>query len=99
MIDFIRDADVLIIDSQYNRDEYHQHTGWGHGCVEDSVTLALRAGVKKLVLFHHDPGHDDKTIDTFVRQARAQVAKQRGKLKVEAAREGMVIKLNGRNLR
>jgi ribonuclease BN (tRNA processing enzyme) len=65
--------------------------------VEDSVTLAMRAGVKKLILFHHDPSHDDKTIDAYVRQARAQVKKQRSKLKIEAAREGMSIHLNGRN--
>lgn len=95
MIDFIRDADVLILDSQYNRAEYRQHTGWGHGCVEDSVNLAMRAGVKKLILFHHDPGHDDATIDLFVRQARAQVKRQRSQLKVEAAREGLVIQLRG----
>ncbi len=98
MIDFIRDADVLILDSQYNRDEYRQHTGWGHGCVEDSVMLALRAGVKKLILFHHDPSHDDKTIDGFVRHARALVKKEGGKMKVEAAREGMAIQLNGKSL-
>ncbi len=94
MIDFIRDADVLILDSQYSRAEYRRHTGWGHGCVEDSVSLALRAGVKKLLLFHHDPGHDDRTIDGLVRYARALVKKHQGKLKVEAAREGMVIRLN-----
>jgi len=97
MIDFIRDADVLILDSQYDRHEYRHHTGWGHGCVEDSVTLALRAGVKRLVLFHHDPDHDDKTIDGFVRDARAQVRKLKGRLKVDAAHEGMIIKLGGRN--
>jgi phosphoribosyl 1,2-cyclic phosphodiesterase len=95
MIDFIRDADVLILDSQYDHDEYHQHTGWGHGCVHDSVNLAMRAGVKRLVLFHHDPNHDDKTIDQFVHYARALVRKQRSKLKVEAAREGLTIELNG----
>ena len=95
MIDFIRDADVLILDSQYDHAEYHRHTGWGHGCVEASVLLALRAGVKKLVLFHHDPDHADRTIDTFVRHARALVKKHRGKLKVEAAREGLTIHLGG----
>jgi len=99
MIDFIRDADVLILDSQYSRTEYHRHTGWGHGCVEDSVNLAMHAGVKKLVLFHHDPDHDDRTIDGFVRHARALVRKQHGKLKIEAAREGMAIQLGGRRPR
>jgi phosphoribosyl 1,2-cyclic phosphodiesterase len=99
LIDFIRDADVLILDSQYNRAEYRKHTGWGHGCVEDSVALALRAGVKKLVLFHHDPGHDDRIIDAYVRHARSLVKKQKGKLKVEAAREGLVIQLGGKSSR
>jgi phosphoribosyl 1,2-cyclic phosphodiesterase len=94
MMDFIRDADVLILDSQYSSEEYRTHTGWGHGCVEDSVKLALQAGVKKLVLFHHDPNHNDRIIDGFVRHARALVKKQRGKLKVEAAREGLTIHLD-----
>jgi len=95
MLDFIRDADVLILDSQYDRAEYQTHTGWGHGCLDESVALALRAGVKKLVLFHHDPDHDDKKIDAFVKYARKLVTKARAKMKIEAAREGMVLKLGG----
>jgi phosphoribosyl 1,2-cyclic phosphodiesterase len=55
--------------------------------------------VKKLVLFHHDPDHDDKKIDALVRHARQLVAKQKGKLKVEAAREGRVIRLGGETAR
>jgi phosphoribosyl 1,2-cyclic phosphodiesterase len=94
MIDFIRDADVLILDSQYDAKEYGRHAGWGHGCVEDSVAMALEAGVKKLVLFHHDPNHDDRTIDQFLRHARALVKRRGGALKVEAAREGMAIHLS-----
>jgi ribonuclease BN (tRNA processing enzyme) len=96
MIDFISGADVLILDSQYDREEYQNHVGWGHGCVDDSVALALSAGVKKLVLFHHDPDHDDKKLDSFVGYARQLVKQAKGKLKVEAAREGMVIKLGGK---
>ena len=99
MIEFIRDADVLILDSQYNRDEYRRHSGWGHGCVVDSVSLALRAKVKRLLLFHHDPNHDDRTIDNLVHQARALVKQERGKLRVEAAREGLAIRLGGKKTR
>jgi ribonuclease BN (tRNA processing enzyme) len=61
--------------------------------VDDSVTLALQAGVKQLSLFHHDPDHDDKRIDGMVKHARQLVAKQRAKLQVDAACEGMTIKL------
>ena len=97
MIDFIRDADVLIHDAQYDAAEYKSHVGWGHGCVDDTVALALEAGVKKLVLFHHDPNHDDKKIDSFVRHARQLVAKKKAKLRVDAAREGAVITLGAKN--
>jgi phosphoribosyl 1,2-cyclic phosphodiesterase len=93
MIEFLRDVDLLILDSQYDSAEYQQHLGWGHGCVDDSVALALQAGVKQLSLFHHDPDHDDKRIDGLVKHARRLVAKQKGKLRVDAAREGMTIKL------
>jgi phosphoribosyl 1,2-cyclic phosphodiesterase len=99
MIEFVRDADVLILDSQYDSAEYRQHAGWGHGCVDDSVALALRAGVKHLYLFHHDPDHDDKRIDSLVKHARRLVAKQKGKLRVDAAREGMTINLSEKSRR
>jgi phosphoribosyl 1,2-cyclic phosphodiesterase len=96
MIDFVRDADLLILDSQYDADEYLEHLGWGHGCVDASVGLALQAGVKELSLFHHDPDHDDKQMDRLVRYARRLVAKQKGKLKVDAAREGVTIHLSNK---
>jgi phosphoribosyl 1,2-cyclic phosphodiesterase len=99
MIEFIRDADVLILDSQYDRAEYKKHIGWGHGCVDDSVALALTAGVKKLCLFHHDSDHNDKKIDSFQKYARQLVAKAKGRLKVDAAREGMTIQLGGKSSR
>lgn len=97
MIEFIRDADVLILDSQYDRTEYARHIGWGHGCVDDSVALALKAGVKRLILFHHDPRHDDRKIDALLKHARQLVAKKKGKLKVAAAREGLTIQLGGKS--
>lgn len=99
MIEFVRDVDALILDSQYDRAEYKKHIGWGHGCVDDSVSLALKANVKKLFLFHHDPDHDDKKIDAFVKHARKLASKPKSKLKVEAAREGLVIQLGVKSSR
>ena len=93
MIEFIKGADVLIIDSQYDDDEYKGHVGWGHGCLDDVVTLALVAGVKQLFLFHHDPGHDDAQISRMVNWARNLVAMHGESLVVEAAREGLEVVL------
>jgi len=94
LIDFLRGTDVLIMDSQYDNEEYKQHTGWGHGCVSEVVALALKAEVKKLFLFHHDPNHDDAKVRQMEAQARQLVAAQNGKLEVEAAREGETFELS-----
>jgi phosphoribosyl 1,2-cyclic phosphodiesterase/CheY-like chemotaxis protein len=92
-IEFVRGVDAWILDSQYDADEYSHHVGWGHGCVDDTVALALKAGVKQLFLFHHDPDHDDAKVEQMVAHARKLVAAQKGSLQVEAAREGAVVEL------
>jgi phosphoribosyl 1,2-cyclic phosphodiesterase len=93
MIDFVRDSDALILDSQYTAAEYKQHVGWGHGCVDDSVALAIAANVKKLWLFHHDPDRSDKELDALLKHARKLAAAGKSKLQVDAAREGLTIQL------
>ena len=86
--DFVRGADILVIDAQYIREEYARHVGWGHGCVDDVVRLALSTGVKHLYLFHHDPLHDDAFISRMVDHARKIVREAGSTLPVDAAREG-----------
>jgi phosphoribosyl 1,2-cyclic phosphodiesterase len=93
LIDFLRGVDVLIMDSQYDAAEYEQHVGWGHGCLDDVVALAIQAEVKKLFLFHHDPNHDDAKISQMVAHARELVAAANATLRVEAAREGLAVEL------
>ncbi len=95
MISFLRGVDILVMDAQYDRAEYEQHIGWGHACLDDVVALALKAEVKKLFLFHHDPDHDDAKITAMTAHARKLVKEQNGKLQVEAAREGLAIELVG----
>jgi phosphoribosyl 1,2-cyclic phosphodiesterase len=56
-------ASVLIHDGQYADQEYPARAGWGHSSVSDAVTFAARAEVQRLVLFHHDPAHDDEHLD------------------------------------
>ena len=93
MIQFVRGADLLIMDTQYDAVEYKKHTGWGHGCLDGVVALALQAEVKTLFLFHHDPDHDDAKISQMLAHARKIVAARKGKLHVEAAREGVRVEL------
>jgi phosphoribosyl 1,2-cyclic phosphodiesterase len=63
-------ATALIHDAQYTDDEYETHVGWGHSAASDAVTFASRANAERLVLFHHDPAHDDDQLDKIERAAR-----------------------------
>jgi len=74
LIEFARGADLLIHDAQYTNEEYVTgpvpKQGWGHSTPEMAIAIAQAAGVKKLVLFHHDPMHDDNTLAEIERKAR-----------------------------
>ena len=88
LVEFLRGSDILILDAQYTDTEYETHVGWGHGSVSSAVLLALDAKVRRLLLFHHDPSHDDRMLDAMVDDAR-QLIRERGKhLEVDSAREG-----------
>ena len=88
LVEFVRGVDLLILDAQYDSQEYRQHVGWGHGCAEDAVNLAIRAGVRQLSLFHHDPEHDDNAIRRIVEDARKAAIAGKHRLQIDAAREG-----------
>ena len=88
LIEFLRGADLLILDAQYTDEEYQRHIGWGHGSISSVVSLAADADAKRLVLFHHDPNHDDETVDKIVDKARMQIAQLGKSIAVEGAREG-----------
>ena len=90
LISFAADADLLIHDAQYTDAEYcgidgPSRRGWGHSSWESAVTLAQRAGVHQLALFHHDPRREDSGVEQIERHAVARFA---GSI---AAREGMVL--------
>jgi phosphoribosyl 1,2-cyclic phosphodiesterase/FixJ family two-component response regulator len=96
MVEFLQGCDVVILDTQYTDEEYAQHIGWGHSSLSSVVSLALDAEVRQLLLFHHDPNHDDEMIDKMVEQARALVKKSGKMLEVDGAREGAEILLGAK---
>lgn len=66
-----QNADTLILDAQYTPVEYANYRrGWGHNSWEDAVKVALQAQVKRLVLYHHDPDHNDRFIDSIAQEAQ-----------------------------
>jgi phosphoribosyl 1,2-cyclic phosphodiesterase/CheY-like chemotaxis protein len=88
IIEFVRDAEILIADSQYDLAEYGSHVGWGHGCLDEVVRMAITANVKRLFLFHHDPAHDDRFISSMLMNARAIAQAAGSSIRIDASREG-----------
>lgn len=72
VIDFAKDADVLIHEAQYTPDELPNFKGWGHSSWEQAIEVAERAGVKKLYLTHHDPEHNDDFIRAEEKKCQAR---------------------------
>lgn len=63
VLGLIADADLVIYDTTYTDDEYPRYRGWGHSTWQEGVRLCRAAGAKRLLAFHHDPDHDDDTLD------------------------------------
>jgi phosphoribosyl 1,2-cyclic phosphodiesterase len=86
LLELCRGADLLVADAQFTPAQVAgNRKGWGHSSWRDSVRLAQAAGVRRLVLFHHDPDSSDKAVDNILRQAQAELEN------VCAAAEGMVL--------
>ncbi len=71
IVELCRGADVMIYDSSYTDTEYPRYRGWGHSTWQEGVRVADAAGVGTLVIFHHDPSHDDAFMDGVARDAAA----------------------------
>ena len=82
-------VDLLIHDAQYWPDEWATKRDWGHCSVEYAARVARESGARRLVLFHHDPAHDDAEVDRMLRHAEAVA----GVEEVIAAAEGLTIAL------
>ncbi len=62
-LDFFRDADALIFDAQYTLKDAWQKIDWGHSSAMIGADMARAAGVKRLLLFHHDPTYSDPQLE------------------------------------
>jgi phosphoribosyl 1,2-cyclic phosphodiesterase len=83
LVRFAAGTDIMIYDASFTDEEYPSRMGWGHSTWTAAADLADAAKVGRLVLFHHDPGHDDAMMDTI---AGAIAARRPGSL---VAMEGM----------
>lgn len=85
ILGLIHGADMVIYDATYSDEEYSRYRGYGHSTWQEGVRLVEAAAAKTLVIFHHDPNHDDDQMD------RITVAAEKTRPGTVVAREGMVL--------
>jgi phosphoribosyl 1,2-cyclic phosphodiesterase len=95
LVQFARDADLLIHDAQYSEEHYRGQLagfpstqGYGHSTAAMACEVAGAAQVGQLVLFHHDPAYSDETVDAM------EAAAQTHFHEAQAAYEGLEISLS-----
>ena len=93
LVQHLDGVDVLIHDAMYAEKSKPHRIGWGHSTPEEALELALACGSRHLVLFHHDPAHEDEVLDQLVSRAQTTVSARAASLTVEAAREGSTLSL------
>ena len=89
LIAFARDVDLLVHDAEYDEDEYADGStvkqGWGHSTWRMAADVAKAANVRRLILTHHSPFHDDDDLDEMEKKAEAVFPD------TQMAREGTII--------
>jgi phosphoribosyl 1,2-cyclic phosphodiesterase len=85
--DLAKRVNLLVHDAQYSSLEYPERIGWGHSSLDDAVAFADSVEARRLVLFHHDPSHDDSALEAMRHEAERA---SRG-VEVLAASEGMTL--------
>lgn len=69
LVNFARNCDLLIHDSQYTTEDYMDpytpKQGYGHSTFEMAVEAKNQSNAKKLVFFHYDPGYDDAKLNAI----------------------------------
>ena len=86
ILELIDGADILVYDSTYTDEEFPRYVNWGHSTWQEGARLCDMADVQQLVIFHHDPSHDDDFMDEVARLADAQ------RPGTAVAREGLVLR-------
>lgn len=90
---FLEGVDTLIHDAMYGDQIIEARRGWGHSTPREAVDLAAEAGCRRLLLFHHEPEHDDAALDRLLAETRNYAVARGNGLVVDAAAEGLEVPL------
>lgn len=71
---FYQNLDLLVFDAQYDIDELERRYDWGHCTPQKGASLAMREGIRHLVLAHHDPDSDEAKAYYMLQDAQSFIA-------------------------
>lgn len=89
VLDFVADADLLIHEAQYTDEEYVHKVGWGHSSVGNACALAHLGRVKRWIVTHHDPAHDDNYLEAKLNATRRLLARLGSPVQVSHGYDGL----------
>jgi phosphoribosyl 1,2-cyclic phosphodiesterase/CRP-like cAMP-binding protein/CheY-like chemotaxis protein len=92
-LEWMAGADLVIHDGQFTDAEFPAKRNWGHSSVEYATDLAILGGVKRLVLFHHDPTRRDQVVARLAQRMLRRARKHGSNLEVLGAAEGLDLEL------
>ena len=93
-VSYFQDADILILDTQYTLGEAIEKYNWGHSSFSLASDFAATWGIKRLVLFHHEPSNSDLKVESIFKNAAWYIEHLESKgIEVFLAREGLEIEV------
>jgi phosphoribosyl 1,2-cyclic phosphodiesterase len=91
---YFRDLDALIIDAQYTLGEAIEKYNWGHSSFSLAADFAATWGIRRLILFHHEPAYSDRKIASLLKNAAWYIEHLEGRgIEVILAREGLELEV------
>ncbi|MCP3849444.1 MAG: MBL fold metallo-hydrolase [Gammaproteobacteria bacterium] len=84
IVKLAQNADLLVHDAQYTAEVLKTKKGWGHSSYDQAIEVARQAKVKKLIITHHDPDHDDEFLRKMEKWCQQRFSQ------CELAREGKI---------
>ncbi len=91
LLDFVRDADILVSEAQYPDEEYAKKIGWGHTRLSNACVLCKLGNVKRWIVTHHDPAHDDAFLDATLERTQQILSALGCDIPVAHAYDGMTL--------
>jgi len=89
IIEFLSGTDILIHEAQYTNEEYPKKIAWGHSSVSNICLLVKFAAVRRWIVTHHDPMHDDRFLETKLNLTRQLLARVGCAIPVSHGYDGM----------